>query len=214
MNQETVAGVAPGPGAGPEAGLRARKKARTHDAIADAAIGLFLSRGFDRVSVADIAAAAEVSKPTLFRYFTSKEDLVLHRIADHAGEAARVVRDRAPDESPMAALHRHFRAGLDRRDPVTGLNDHPQVLAYHRMVFETPSLAGRMVHYTLDDEAALAEALGGDILARVRAAQVLATQRVLARGNWSKLDAGRSADEVHPEAVADCDRGFALFVMR
>ena len=42
------------------AGLRARKKARTRDAIADAAISLFLARGFDQVSVADIAAAAEV----------------------------------------------------------------------------------------------------------------------------------------------------------
>ena len=67
------------------AGLRARKKARTRDAIADAAISLFLAHGFDQVSVADIAAAAEVSKPTLFRYFTAKEDLVLHRIADHHG---------------------------------------------------------------------------------------------------------------------------------
>jgi len=59
---------------------------------------------------------------TLFRYFTAKEDLVLHRIADHNGEAAQ--------------------AGLDRRDPVTGLNDHPEVLTFHRLVFTTPSLAG------------------------------------------------------------------------
>jgi len=192
------------------AGLRARKRERTRDAIADAAISLFLARGFDHVPVADIAARAEVSKPTLFRYFPAKEDLVLHRIADHNGEAARVVRARPPGVSPLAALHRHFLAGLDRRDPVTGLNDHPEVLAFHEMVFTTPSLAGRLNQYTLDDEEALAAALGGDIIARLLAAQVLVTRRVLARANWQKLMAGRTAVDVRSEAVADADRAFAL----
>jgi len=192
------------------AGLRARKRERTRDAIADAAISLFLARGFDDVPVADIAARAEVSKPTLFRYFPAKEDLVLHRIADHNGEAARVVRARPPGVSPLAALHRHFLDGLDRRDPVTGLNDHPEVLAFHEMVFTTPSLAGRLNQYTLDDEEALAAALGGDITARLLAAQVLVTRRVLARANWQKLMAGRTAVDVRPEAVADADRAFAL----
>jgi AcrR family transcriptional regulator len=192
------------------AGLRARKRERTRDAIADAAISLFLARGFDQVPVADIAARAEVSKPTLFRYFPAKEDLVLHRIADHNGEAARVVRERPPGVSPLAALHRHFLAGLDRRDPVTGLNDHPEVLAFHEMVFTTPSLAGRLNQYTLDDEEALAAALGGDITARLLAAQVLVVRRVLARANWQKLKAGRSADAVHSEALTDADRAFAL----
>jgi AcrR family transcriptional regulator len=192
------------------AGLRARKRERTRDAIADAAISLFLARGFDHVPVADIAARAEVSKPTLFRYFPAKEDLVLHRIADHNGEAARVVRARPPGVSPLAALHRHFLGRLDRRDPVTGLNDHPEVLAFHEMVFTTPSLAGRLNQYTLDDEEALAAALGGDITARLLAAQVLVTRRVLARANWQKLMAGRTAVDVRPEAVADADRAFAL----
>ena len=191
-------------------GLRARKRARTRDAIADAAISLFLAHGFDQVSVADIAARAEVSKPTLFRYFPAKEDLVLQQFADHSGEAARVVRDRRADVPAMTALHRHFRAGLDGRDPVTGLNDHPQVLAFHRLVFTTPSLAGRLVQYTLEDEEALAAALGGDITARLQAAQVIAVQRVLARTTWQKLVTGRTADDVYPEAVADSDRAFAL----
>ena len=192
------------------AGLRALKRERTRDAIADAAISLFLAHGFDQVPVADIAARAEVSKPTLFRYFPAKEDLVLHRIADHNGEAARVVRARPPGVSPLAALHRHFLGGLDRRDPVTGLNDHPEVLAFHEMVFTTPSLAGRLNQYALDDEEALAAALGGDITARLLAAQVLVIRRVLARANWQKLAAGRTADDVHSEAVADAGRAFAL----
>jgi AcrR family transcriptional regulator len=190
-------------------GLRARKKARTRDAIADAAISLILAHGFDEVSVNDIAAAAEVSKPTLFRYFATKEDLVLHRFADHNGEAARVVRDRQPDDSPVTALHRHFRAGLDRYEPVTGLNDHPVVVAFHRLVFGTPSLAGRLTQYLLEDEEALAGALGPGIEARLRAAQVLAVQRVLARTNWQKIADGRTAGDVHPEAVADADQAFA-----
>jgi AcrR family transcriptional regulator len=191
-------------------GLRARKKARTRDAIADAAISLFLAHGFDQVSVNDIAAAAEVSKPTLFRYFATKEDLVLHRFADHSGESARVVHDRQPDVSPITALHRHFRAGLDRYEPVTGLNDHPEVVAFHRLVFSTPSLAGRLTRYMLVDEEALAAALGPGIEARLRAAQVLAVQRVLARTNWQKIAEGRTARDVHPEAVADADQAFAL----
>jgi AcrR family transcriptional regulator len=190
-------------------GLRARKKARTHDAIADAAISLFLAHGFDHVSVNDIAAAAEVSKPTLFRYFATKEDLVLHRFADHKGEAARVVRDRQPGVAPATALHRYFRAGLDRYEPVTGLNDHPEVVAFHRLVFTTPSLAWRLARYMLEDEEALADALGPGIEARLRAAQILAIQRVLARANWQKIANGRTARDVHPEAVADAGQAFA-----
>ncbi|MFF7341849.1 TetR/AcrR family transcriptional regulator [Streptomyces sp. NPDC008163] len=189
-------------------GLRARKKERTRDAIGHAAVSLFLEHGFDSVSVNDIAAAAEISKPTLFRYFATKEDLVLHRFADHQGEAARVVRDRAPGIGPVTALHRHFRSGLDRYDPVTGLNDHPEVVAFHRLVFTTPSLAGRLMQYQHEDEEALADALGPGIQAHLRAAQVLAVQRVLARANWQKIADGRTARAVHPEAVADADEAF------
>jgi AcrR family transcriptional regulator len=191
-------------------GLRARKKARTRDVIADTAIALFLARGFDEVPVNDIAAAAEVSKPTLFRYFATKEDLVLHRFADHQGEFARVVLGREPGVSPAEALRRHFLAGLDQFDPVTGLNDHPEVVAFHRLVFGTPSLAGRLNEYVLADEEALAAALGPGIEARLRAAQVVAVNRVLARANWQKIADGRSARDVQPEAVADAGLAFAL----
>ncbi|MEE6258887.1 TetR/AcrR family transcriptional regulator [Plantactinospora sonchi] len=210
-------------------GLRERKRQRTHDALSAAAIALFLERGYDRVSVADVAAAAEVSKPTLFKYFPSKEDLVLHRILDHRGEAARVVRERAVDEAPLTALSQHFLAGLDRRDPVTGLNDHPEVLAFHAMVFGTPSLAARVAEYATHDEAALAQALAEaspaqpspddappthndltDLTARLAASQIIAVQRVLAREIWRRLAEGRSADELHPEAVAAVRQAFDL----
>ncbi|WP_067176784.1 TetR/AcrR family transcriptional regulator [Microtetraspora niveoalba] len=193
-------------------GLRRLKRQRTHDAISTAAISLFLERGFDEVSVAEVAAAAEVSKPTLFKYFATKEDLVLHRIADHRGEAARVVRRRAPGADPLAALHAHFLEGLARRDPVTGLNDDPEVIGYHRMVFSTPSLAARLFHHMAADEEALADALReetDDLTARLLAGQVIAVQRVLARCNWAALAAGASADATYPSAVAAADHAFA-----
>ncbi|BCJ39973.1 TetR family transcriptional regulator [Actinoplanes ianthinogenes] len=193
-----------------ETGLRELKKRRTFDAVSAIAIGMFLEQGFDRVSVSDIAAAAEISKPTLFRYFPSKEDLVLHRIADHAGEPARVVAARAPGQSPVDALHRRFLDGLSSRDPVTGLNDVPEVLAFHDLVFSTPSLATRVHDYQVRDEESLAAALpaADPLTARLAAAQILAVQRVLARENWRRLSAGESADALYPAAVRAADAAF------
>ncbi|MFI0731622.1 TetR/AcrR family transcriptional regulator [Streptomyces sp. NPDC021225] len=202
-----------------ETGLRERKKQRTYRTISETAISLFLRHGFDQVSVADVAAAAEVSKPTLFRYFPTKEDLVLHRFADHEDEAGRVVRERPAGQSPLAALRQHFLTGLERRDPVTGLSDAEGVLAYHRLLYGTPSLVARLFDYVSRSEAALAAALGvaptgggepDDLTPRLAAGQIIAVQRILALDNWRRIDAGATADEVHPGAVAAADRAFAM----
>src|SRR3954451_15028837 len=128
-------------------GLRERKKARTRRAISETAIALFMERGYDDVPVAEIAAAAEVSKRTLFAYFPTKDDLVLHRFADHGDESARVVRDRAADEAPLDALHGHLRTALERRNPITGLCDVPHVVAFYRLVLDTPALRSAMLRY-------------------------------------------------------------------
>ncbi|MFD8703811.1 TetR/AcrR family transcriptional regulator [Kitasatospora sp. NPDC059648] len=200
-------------------GLRERKKERTRRAISEAAITLFLEHGFDQVSVADVAAAAEVSKPTLFSYFASKEDLVVHRFADHQEQAADVVRGRAEGETVLDALRRDFLDGLTRHDPVTGLNDHPQVLAFTALVHGTPSLAARVGAYVARAEQSLAEALREapgltpphELTAQLLAAQVTATQRVLALHNWRRIhEGGRTADDLHPEAAAEADRAFEL----
>ncbi|MFJ8476218.1 TetR/AcrR family transcriptional regulator [Kitasatospora sp. NPDC094011] len=200
-------------------GLRELKKERTRRAISEAAITLFLERGFDQVSVADVAAAAEVSKPTLFSYFASKEDLVVHRFADHQEQSADVVRGRADGEPVLGALRRDFLDGLARHDPVTGLCDHPQVLAFTALVYGTPSLAARVGAYTARAEQSLAEALREapdlapphELTAQLLAAQVTATQRVLALHNWRRIrNDGRTADDLQPEAVADADRAFDL----
>ncbi|MER7810497.1 TetR family transcriptional regulator [Streptomyces sp900116325] len=197
-----------GPAAQAPISLRERKKQLTYQAVSDAAIAMFLERGFDKVSVAEVAAAADISKPTLFRYFPAKEDLALHRFADHEDEAARVVAARGQDESPLDALRRHFLDGLERRDPVTGLCDHPQVLAFHRMLYGTPSLVARMYGYQGRSEAALARALGDAVPDRLAAGQIIAVQRILALENWRRIDAGESADEVYEDAVRAAGLGF------
>ncbi|OLZ71414.1 TetR family transcriptional regulator [Streptomyces sp. IMTB 2501] len=188
-----------------EMGLRERKKQQMYQDVSDIAVRLFLERGFDAVSVAEIAAAAGISKPTLFRYFPAKEDLVLHRIADHEAEAARVVAGAA---DPVDALRRHFLAGLERSDPVTGLNDHPQVLAFHALLYGTPSLVARAYRHQERSEAALAEALGGDLDARLAAGQIIAVQRILALENFRRIAAGEGVEEVRPDAVRAAERAF------
>ncbi|MEU8981857.1 TetR family transcriptional regulator [Streptomyces sp. NPDC048309] len=189
-----------------EIGLRERKRRRMYQDVSDIAIGLFLEKGFDAVSVAEVAAVAEISKPTLFRYFPSKEDLVLYRFADHEDEAARVAL-RGP--SAVEALRRHFLDGLERRDPITGLNDSPEVLAYHRLLYGTPSLVARLYGYLERSEAALAEALGGDLGARLAAGQIVAVQRVLAQENWGRIARGEGVERVRPDAVAAAEKAFA-----
>ncbi|MFC8339079.1 TetR/AcrR family transcriptional regulator [Streptomyces rubiginosohelvolus] len=200
-------GSASGDGPAP-VGLRERKKRLTYQAVSDAAITMFLERGFDKVSVAEVAAAADISKPTLFRYFPAKEDLVLHRFADHEDEAARVVTGRAPDETPLDALRRHFLDGLDRRDPVTGLCDAPQVLAFLRLLYGTPSLVARLHAYQGRSEAALARALGGGLSDRLAAGQIIAVLRILALENWRRIDAGESADRIYAGAVQAAEEAF------
>ena len=86
------------------------------------------------------------------------------------------------------------------------------MLAFYRLVFETPALADRINRYQAADEQALAEALGGGLDGLLLAAQTLAVHRVLARTNWERLAAGRTADDVHPEAVADAARAFDLLI--
>lgn len=191
-----------------EIGLRERKRRRMYETVSEVAVRLFVEKGFDAVSVAEVAAAAEISKPTLFRYFPAKEDLVLYRIADHETESARVVAGRAEGESVVGAVRTHFLAGLARRDPVTGLNDDPRVLAFYRMLYGAPSLVARLYGHLERAEAALAEVLGGGLDARVAAAQIVAVRRVLAEENWRRMERGERAGEVEGDAVAAAERVF------
>jgi AcrR family transcriptional regulator len=200
-----------------ELSLRERKKQQTRDRLWRAAVDLFSERGFDQVSVAEIAAAAEVSKMTVFNYFPSKEDLILGPMEAHVADPARIVRERQPGESAVAALRRHFLAGLAARDPSVGLNDDPAVLRVQRLIRTTPALLIRAYDSLFRSEELLSQELGGPpegsvsgLTARVAAAQIIAIRNVLIGEIVRRLLAGESAEEVYPGAVRDAQQGFDL----
>jgi AcrR family transcriptional regulator len=185
--------------------------------ISEAAIALFLERGYEAVPVAEVAEAAEVSKRTLFAYFPTKDDLVLHRFRDHEDEQARVVRSRGPGVAPLAALHAHLRDALERRDPISGLCDHPEVVRFYRLVLGTAALSAALVRYQVRGEEALAAALSEAVpdapfplTPRLAAAQILLTLRMLGHANPVRIADGTTADDLAPTAVAEADHAFAM----
>ncbi|MEU6960048.1 TetR/AcrR family transcriptional regulator [Streptomyces chrestomyceticus] len=91
-------------------GRRERKKAATRQKIADAALRLFLERGYDAVGIRDVAAEADVAVTTLFSHFASKEALVFEQDEDFEQRLIRVVTDRAPHEPLIPALRREIQA--------------------------------------------------------------------------------------------------------
>ncbi|GAA4529027.1 TetR/AcrR family transcriptional regulator [Amycolatopsis samaneae] len=197
-----------------EVGLRELKKQRTRQAISEAAIRMFLENGFDDVSVVEVAAAAEVSKRTLFKYFPSKEDLVVHRFADHKDELARYVRDREPGEAPLDALERGWLDALRRHDEATGLCDRPGVKAFFRLVLDTAGLTARLKQHYTHAERLLADALEETgyprRTARLAACQITAVQGLLVSDTAQEVASGRSAEEVHPEAATALREALAL----
>jgi AcrR family transcriptional regulator len=195
--------------------LRERKKLRTREAISTAAIDLFLEHGFDQVSITQIAEAADVSRRTLFAYFPTKEDLVVHRFADHEDEQARVVRARPAGQSPLTALHTHFVERLQAHDPITGLIDRPDILGLYRLLRSTPALTARVLQFNENSERALAAALHEtagltDLPARLAAAQLGSVHWTLAMTNLDRCSAGTSASDALPGAIEAADLAFAL----
>src|SRR5512146_1832776 len=87
-------------------GRRETKKLRTRQDIADRALELFAVRGFDRVTVAEIAAAAGVSEKTVFNYFPTKEDLFFDEVPKREAALVEAIAGRGPGESILVALRR------------------------------------------------------------------------------------------------------------
>ncbi|MEV0032866.1 TetR family transcriptional regulator [Nocardia sp. NPDC050793] len=182
-----------------EQGLRARKKQQTRENISHHATLLFLERGFDKVTIAEVAAAADVAKMTVTNYFPRKEDLALDLGEVFVDQLARIVREREPGESALAALRRAYLAAAADRDPVVGFSG----LEFARMIAESPALTARLREFHEEREAALARTLAaeigtapGDITPRVAAAQLGGVHRVLFEETVRRTLAGESNDEI------------------
>lgn len=123
-------------------GLRERKKTRTRREIAEAARRLFGARGFEEVTVSEVAAAAEVSEATVFNYFPTKEDLLYSGLEEFESQLLDAIRERPSGESALAAFGRFV------NEP-RGLlaSDDPEVIAHHvattRVIEESPALMAR-----------------------------------------------------------------------
>ena len=162
----------------PSTGLRDAKKEETRRQIAAAALRLFLSRGFEEVSIAQIAEAAHVSKMTVFNYFPAKESMFFEFAVERLPDLGRAVRERGPGISPVAALHRYVRAELERRAEWTGFHD--GVAEFARVIFSSPTLIGGFGRMWREAEqdllAAFAQAAGlpepVDLAQRLRAVWV------------------------------------------
>ncbi|MFI7424007.1 TetR/AcrR family transcriptional regulator [Nonomuraea sp. NPDC049684] len=140
----------------PVTGRRERKKAATRRAIADAALRLFLEHGYDRVSVRDVAEAADVSTTTLFKHFPSKEALVFDEEADREAELVAAVRGRREGQSVVEALRGHVLASWP---PVAA---HPLRAGFTELVESTPALLEYYERMWTRHAAALGAAIAED----------------------------------------------------
>ena len=131
----------------PAPGLRERKKLRTRAAIQREAIRLFLEQGYDRTTVAEIAAAAEISESTFFNYFDSKADVVFRD--DYDPEMAGALLHRPSDEPVLVAVRRmltEFLIPLMERD-------RELILLRAKISLEVPELRGLQFDEIMKTEA-------------------------------------------------------------
>jgi AcrR family transcriptional regulator len=186
----------------PRPGLRERRKRLTAAELEAAAFRLFGERGFDSVTVDDIAAEADVSRRTFFRYFASKEDVLL---ADHLVQLARLREAMAarPAEEPVLTALRNALLSM-----TTDFEDRKEMIILRgRIMRDTPSLQARSLVHQQAWETAMqemvAERLGVDPVADLRpgvvSATTLAAMRV-AFTNW--LTAGAKDDLIALTAEA------------
>src|SRR5579859_3679446 len=94
-------------------GLRDLKKARTRRLIADTAARLFAERGYEHVSVSDVAREAEVAEQTVYNYFPTKEQLVTDREQQVQDRLCDLIRSRPPAINSAAAVREFVLEGVD-----------------------------------------------------------------------------------------------------
>jgi AcrR family transcriptional regulator len=192
-------------------GLRARKKRQTRETIAHAAMTLFAAHGFDAVTVADVARAADVSEKTVFNYFPAKEDLVLHRGEERRAALIEAIRTRAPGVSivePFRAATLSFVDSVEH-DPVES------IVALPRLVAQSRSLRDRLF-LGWEEEAArltpvIAEETGapeGDLVPAVMARTLAWTHRLVFRAGFQRLLAGEDQRAVASDLREQAHRAY------
>jgi AcrR family transcriptional regulator len=192
------------------ASLRERKKARTREAIIDAALDLFERNGYDNTTVEDIAAAAEVSPRTFFRYFESKLDLIMTRADSASDDLGPLLAGRPAGESLLEALREVLRSQLD-----TQLDD-PLVLREFQVMLSTPSLRTMAREHFYEEEAGLVRGVAAHLGLEEDdlAAHVIGS--MIAGALWATVNCwiaeGADRDRMMPmldEAFAILDEGLA-----
>ncbi len=172
-----------------ELGLRERKKQQTRQVIAETAHRLFRERGFDAVTVAEVAREADVAEKTVFNYFPTKEDLFYSRLESFEAQLLDAIRDRDPGETVVAAFGRFVleprgllaeKRGSDAREAAEALR------AITRVITESPALLAReqqvFARYTDSLAAVIAEetdAAAGDVEPWVVANALMGVHRAL-----------------------------------
>jgi AcrR family transcriptional regulator len=137
-----------------EAGLRARKKQRTKADLERAAMRLFAERGFDAVTVDDIAAAVDVSARTFFRHFGSKDDVLMSFHRERLELLRTQLANRPPDESPLLAVRQAMVAMAEDYEA-----DREDLFLRTRLMADTPSLVGRSLEIQQQWELVIADAV-------------------------------------------------------
>jgi AcrR family transcriptional regulator len=178
-------------------GLRERHKQETRQAISDVATRMFVTRGFDEVTIAQVADAAGVAKMTVTNYFPRKEDLVFDRAEAVIRHLADVIAARAPGESMLAAIRRDYAQAVARADPTLGLSSP----AFASMILSSPVLTGRVREMLDQREQALGDAIAAeagtdDPQQRLAAALLASVYRVLAAEATRRSLAGEPREQI------------------
>ena len=182
--------------------------------LSDVATRLFAARGFDNVTVAEIADAAHVSKMTVFNYFPRKEDLLFDKQGEAQALLGDAVRGRRPDETPVGALRRLALEMLAQRHPLAGLRDGTQ--GFWKIVGESPTLIGRVREVREELEGSLATVLaedlgtGNDLRPRLIAASVVSAFGFVHNEAQRRLRAGDLSDAIYPDLVVQTQALFDL----
>jgi AcrR family transcriptional regulator len=180
-------------------GLRERRKQEARRTISGVAMAMFEARGFDEVTISEVAEAAGVSKMTVTNYFPRKEDLVFDRAEVIIASLADAVAARAPGESLLAAVRRDYAERIAAGDVTLGV----PTPAFARMVGGSHALTSRRREIADLTEQALAAEIaaetGGDSpRQRIVAAQLAAVHRVLFEEGTRRILAGEPCDEIGP----------------